>query len=395
MNRVLGIGRVRMATAQLVKSSALLLMSSKRKQRQNLNLQGRICCTKEGKFMASVRYDSGACKRLMNLTSSSTEGNSDSAAVAKRNPLQKAAPPNLLAAVVLLLTMMMYGRNYAFGKEKEYVILSTPEAAHRYMLEKKQNKLEKQRLIAEQEKLIMLEQQLVSEKRKKLELAWASIGWFFVSLEVIFIIGATVWEFWDNDNRAKLETPCVISVQVGLFVTEPSLIKLLNEIAATADTSNDSGRRYILAETVKALLEHFVCCNAANASVTVKRTTLGATNHLKLLSSQERSKFNTKALNKFNDMTKECINDWGANQLASRCVVVTIIVAAEGKGVPNFPTSTANKKDLRKTLKQLQYICNNAKIHDIRVLQNPRSGDVIMSPEEFHEAYPLLEYFTK
>lgn len=35
--------------------------------------------------------------------------------------------------------------------------------------------------------------------------------------------------------------------QVGLFVTEPSLIKLLNEIATTADTCNDAGRRYMLA----------------------------------------------------------------------------------------------------------------------------------------------------
>lgn len=91
MNRVLGIDSARMISTQLLKSTALLLMSSKPERRQNLNLQGRICCMKEGKFMASYKTDSVECKKMMNLTSSSTEGNSDSAVVGKRNPLEQAA----------------------------------------------------------------------------------------------------------------------------------------------------------------------------------------------------------------------------------------------------------------------------------------------------------------
>ncbi|CAM9002192.1 unnamed protein product [Rhodiola kirilowii] len=177
----------------------------------------------------------------------------------------------------------------------------------------------------------------------------------------------------------------VMKLQVGLGMGR-SLQKDLNRISEVADTSTPKGLRYVLTETVLALLRHPDYCISGYSSVDVKRSMDEVEERFNQLSIEERGKFDEETLVNVNDIRRQSSTSQRSSGFSNEYMVVTILVTA--KGVHKLP-SINGSKDLKEALQKLASI-PASKTLAVEVLCTPRNENAVLSSRELLEDYPLL-----
>ncbi|CAM8984283.1 unnamed protein product [Rhodiola kirilowii] len=177
----------------------------------------------------------------------------------------------------------------------------------------------------------------------------------------------------------------VMKLQVGLGMGR-SLQKDLNRISEVADTSTPKGLRYVLTETVLALLRHPDYCISGYSSVDVKRSMDEVEERFNQLSIEELGKFDEETLVNVNDIRRQSSTSQRSSGFSNEYMVVTILVTA--KGEHKLP-SINGSKDLKEALQKLASI-PASKTLAVEVLCTPRNENAVLSSRELLEDYPLL-----
>eukprot|EP00897_Mesotaenium_endlicherianum_P003477 jgi/Mesen1/3157/ME000184S02224 len=178
----------------------------------------------------------------------------------------------------------------------------------------------------------------------------------------------------------------VVRLQVGLLGLARTLQRDLERIADRADTSTPEGLQYILTETVLALLRHPDYCVYASSTSDVKESVESAEVRFNEISFEERSKFEEETLVNVGSLRKRVSRAPQAERFTSEYIVVTIVVAAEGKLELPSVTSTA---DLRSALSKMGSLTAD-QIQAVEILWTPQNEEDTLSQQEVLRDYPAL-----
>ncbi|XVF63114.1 hypothetical protein PTKIN_Ptkin09bG0062800 [Pterospermum kingtungense] len=173
---------------------------------------------------------------------------------------------------------------------------------------------------------------------------------------------------------------------VGLSAKARSLQRELTEIALTADGSTANGRNFILEETISSLLRHPNYYLYGYSSVTRWWTTGSAEQCFKRLSKEELLKFEVESLVNINNNKRQRAIVPKADKIDKDCIVVTVLVAAQG--AHNLPT-VRTTDDVKEALQSLTKI-RSSKIKAVEALWSPQDETDSLSVEELLENYPQL-----
>ncbi|XP_022761071.1 uncharacterized protein LOC111307328 [Durio zibethinus] len=178
----------------------------------------------------------------------------------------------------------------------------------------------------------------------------------------------------------------ILQIQVGLSAKAHSLQRELTEIALTTDTSTANGWNIVLEETISSLLHHQNCYIYSYSSVTRHWTIGGAEWHFKRLSKEEREKFDVQSLVNINNTKRQRAVVPKADKVNKDCIVVTVLVAAQG--AHSLPTIWTTD-DMKEALQSMAEICSS-KLKAVEVLWSPQDETDSLSVEELLENYPQL-----
>ncbi|CAN8253837.1 unnamed protein product [Cochlearia groenlandica] len=178
----------------------------------------------------------------------------------------------------------------------------------------------------------------------------------------------------------------VVKLQVGLLGLGKTLQQDFNRLAEKADTSTSEGLSYVLTEATLALLRHPDYCISCYSSVDVKRGIEDGENRFNQLSIEERGKFDEETLVNVNSIKRQSSKIRTSSGFNNEYIVVTILVAAEGKLKLQPINGTI---DLKEALLKLGSIPRN-KIMAVEVLWTPQNEKDALSERELLEDYPLL-----
>lgn len=206
-----------------------------------------------------------------------------------------------------------------------------------------------------------------------------SISYFIITI----FAGAASFLVYLNIVEGRMS---VLQVQVGLSAKARSLQRELTEIALTTDSSTANGRNFILEETISSLLHHPNCYLYGYSSVTRCRTTGGAEQCFKRLSKEEQLKFEVESVVNINNIKKQRTIVPKADKVDKDCIVVTVLVAAQG--AHNLPI-VKTTDDMKAALQCLTEI-SSSKVKAVEVLWSPQDETDSLSVEELLENYPQL-----
>ncbi|XVF63113.1 hypothetical protein PTKIN_Ptkin09bG0062800 [Pterospermum kingtungense] len=202
-------------------------------------------------------------------------------------------------------------------------------------------------------------------------------------LIMTIFVGAASFLVYLNIVEARIS---VLQVQVGLSAKARSLQRELTEIALTADGSTANGRNFILEETISSLLRHPNYYLYGYSSVTRWWTTGSAEQCFKRLSKEELLKFEVESLVNINNNKRQRAIVPKADKIDKDCIVVTVLVAAQG--AHNLPT-VRTTDDVKEALQSLTKI-RSSKIKAVEALWSPQDETDSLSVEELLENYPQL-----
>jgi len=180
----------------------------------------------------------------------------------------------------------------------------------------------------------------------------------------------------------------VAKVQVGLLGSARDLQRDLERIAARSDTSSSRGLHYVLQETVLALMRNPDYCVYGFAKSGVERSPDDAEARFNKLSLEERGKF----------MKETRVNVGGRTSLGSlglkksvatpvsELIVVTILLAAEGRLKLPRVTSRAELKEALTTLGSVPA----EDVLAVEVLWTPEEENDYFTQDDLAVDYPLL-----
>ncbi|XP_040371743.1 uncharacterized protein LOC112191635 isoform X2 [Rosa chinensis] len=118
----------------------------------------------------------------------------------------------------------------------------------------------------------------------------------------LLIMGAIVVLAFTCSSRS---TATVVKLQVGLLSTARTLLKDLDQIAETADTSTRKDLSRVLTEATAALLRHPHHCISGYSSVAPKETVKDAQKCFNQVSLEERAKFEEETLVNVNNIKRK------------------------------------------------------------------------------------------
>nr|XP_011465931.1 PREDICTED: uncharacterized protein LOC101305391 [Fragaria vesca subsp. vesca] len=184
-------------------------------------------------------------------------------------------------------------------------------------------------------------------------------------------------------------TSNVVKLQVGLLGTARALQRDLDRIAETADTSNRKGLSYVLTEATVALLRHPDYWISSYSSVTPNHNMEDAEKCFNKISIEERAKFDEETLVNLNNKRRKSSTSKNYDGFRNQYIVVTLLVAIEGK---HKVAAINSSDDLKKALENLGSIPSK-NIAAVQVLWTPQQKNDTLSEEELMEDYPLLKRF--
>lgn len=180
----------------------------------------------------------------------------------------------------------------------------------------------------------------------------------------------------------------VAKVQVGLLSNARALQRDLERIASRADTSTPRGLHYVLQETVLALMRNPDYCVYGFAKSGIEDSPEAAEARFNKLSLEERGKFQKETrVNVGGIVNKSTLG--GSSSLASsvgELIVVTILVAAEGKVRLPKANSRSQLKDALSTLGSIPA----EDIYAVEVLWTPEEEGDYFTTEDLAYDYPML-----
>ncbi|PRQ41921.1 hypothetical protein RchiOBHm_Chr3g0452001 [Rosa chinensis] len=179
----------------------------------------------------------------------------------------------------------------------------------------------------------------------------------------------------------------VVKLQVGLLGTARALQKDLDRIAETANTSTRKGLSYVLTEATVALLRHPDYWISSYSSVTPNHNMEDAEKCFNKISIEERAKFDEETLVNVNNQKRKSSTSKADDGFQNEYIVVTLLVAIEGRH--KLPTINGSA-DLKEALKSLGSIPSK-NILAAEVLWTPQEENDTLSEEELIEDYPLLK----
>ncbi|KAM5561514.1 hypothetical protein ABKV19_022223 [Rosa sericea] len=180
----------------------------------------------------------------------------------------------------------------------------------------------------------------------------------------------------------------VVKLQVGLLGTARALQKDLDRIAETANTSTRKGLSYVLTEATVALLRHPDYWISSYSSVTPNHNMEDAEKCFNKISIEERAKFDEETLVNVNNKKRKSSTSKTDDGFRNEYIVVTLLVAIEGRH--KLPTINGSA-DLKEALKSLGSIPSK-NILAAEVLWTPQKENDTLSEEELIEDYPLLKH---
>ncbi|XP_024186786.1 uncharacterized protein LOC112191635 isoform X1 [Rosa chinensis] len=201
----------------------------------------------------------------------------------------------------------------------------------------------------------------------------------------LLIMGAIVVLAFTCSSRS---TATVVKLQVGLLSTARTLLKDLDQIAETADTSTRKDLSRVLTEATAALLRHPHHCISGYSSVAPKETVKDAQKCFNQVSLEERAKFEEETLVNVNNIKRKSTTK-RPKGLHNQYIVVTILVGV--KGMHKFPGINDNS-DLNEALQNLRSIPSRDLLA-VRVLWTPQQENDTLSEQELLKDYPLLKQF--
>eukprot|EP00271_Cylindrocystis_brebissonii_P010096 TRINITY_DN26194_c0_g1_i1.p1 TRINITY_DN26194_c0_g1~~TRINITY_DN26194_c0_g1_i1.p1 ORF type:complete len:409 (+),score=82.95 TRINITY_DN26194_c0_g1_i1:161-1387(+) len=203
-------------------------------------------------------------------------------------------------------------------------------------------------------------------------------------LAIFYFVTNTFLSNSDDDLMAT-ETTSVVRLQVGLLGMARSLQQDLDRLADSADTSSPDGLHMLLTETVLSLLRQPAYCVYGRSSSSVTDYEEGES----LFNQQvmeERSKFARETLVNVDSMQRRMTRAPAAERFTSEFIVVTVVVAAEGR-VELPPVNSV--AELQQALTKLGSIRAD-QIQAVEILWTPQDVDDTLSAKEVIEDYPLL-----
>ena len=205
--------------------------------------------------------------------------------------------------------------------------------------------------------------------------------------------GAGGGQALDGYTPAVPATPSkvkMIQLQVGLLASAKQLQDDLRALAASSDTSSNSGLQRLLQETTLALLRQpdlWVYANSESGDVPFH----AAESTFNRLSMNERSKLDAEVTSnvggqRLNDQSKA--SSVGEADATNEFIVVTVLVASTA-------TSTLNGTDTSEDLRQSLRILGSTSSSDLlamEVIWQPEGRGDVLSSEELITAYPNLQH---
>ncbi|XP_020534119.1 uncharacterized protein LOC105631980 isoform X2 [Jatropha curcas] len=166
-----------------------------------------------------------------------------------------------------------------------------------------------------------------------------------VTVSLVGVVLVFYFEYLQRQSKGS-----VLMVQVGLRGKARSLLKELNEIAETTDTSSPKGWQLILIETTSALLRHPKYFISGYSSVNQYWGDDSVEKSFRELSGEEREKTERETLVNVNNIKWKRTVTPKANKFDKDYIVVTVLVAAAGSyRVPPI-RSTDDMKDALRSL---------------------------------------------
>ncbi|CAM0910820.1 unnamed protein product [Alopecurus aequalis] len=205
-------------------------------------------------------------------------------------------------------------------------------------------------------------------------------GGFAVFVAVIVVAAKNGW--------IPDETTSVVKLQVALRGTEmvKPVQKDLNAIAERVKGSNRSWYKFILTETMRTLRRHQSSCISSCVSVVAKDG--GWKEHFDRISVQERSKFDEETLSNWNGVKRKKNYSMKTDGSRNEYVVVTILVAADGK--MDLPEAIRSAADLDAVAAKLDST-PESDLRGVRILWTPQDADDVLSEERIRKEYPNLK----
>lgn len=179
----------------------------------------------------------------------------------------------------------------------------------------------------------------------------------------------------------------VAKVQVGLLSNARTLQRDLERIASRADTSTPRGLHYVLQETVLALMRNPDYCVYGFAKSGIEDSPEAAESRFNKLSLEERGKFQKETRVNVGGITnKSSLGTSSSTNSVGELIVVTILVAAEGRVRLPKATSRSELKDALSTLGSIPA----EDIYAVEVLWTPEEEGDYFTTEDLAYDYPLL-----
>lgn len=180
----------------------------------------------------------------------------------------------------------------------------------------------------------------------------------------------------------------VAKVQVGLLSNARTLQRDLERIASRADTSSPRGLHFVLQETVLALMRNPDYCIYGFAKSGIEDSPEAAESRFNKLSLEERGKFQKETRVNVSGITnKSSLGTLSNVQSAvGELIVVTILVAAEGRVRLPKTTSRSELKDALSTLGSIPA----EDIYAVEVLWTPEEEGDYFTTEDLAYDYPML-----
>ena len=178
----------------------------------------------------------------------------------------------------------------------------------------------------------------------------------------------------------------VVKLQVGLLGMARGLQDDLNKIAGGADTSAPEGLQSVLQETVLALLRNPDYC-VYGGSKFIKATGLdNAEKSFNQMSLEERGKLKGETLSNYSGMSRQKASGGQAADMKNELIVVTLMVAVEGKlRIPEI----MSLQELKDALSKLGSVGADSLLA-LEVLWTPQEEDDSFTQEELITDYPTL-----
>lgn len=178
----------------------------------------------------------------------------------------------------------------------------------------------------------------------------------------------------------------VARIQIGLLGLARQLQSDLDRIATRADTSTPSGLKYVLEETVLALMRNPDYMVYGGSATMVVRSPEEAEDYFNSFSMQERGKFTEETLINITGQRKSVTGQSGTLGMSNEYIVVTILVAADGKfKLPRCRDLTETKEALTKVGS-----LRASSLQAVEVLWQPQAMGDALTRDELVRDYPAL-----